>query len=80
MLPFALQMMSVKQMLIEKRHACKKFLLVLVHSTVVDTIFDAFLTILVMVPVDAGFLGGLSPSLLSGQPFCCTSHLGLNCQ
>ena len=32
--------------------------LVLVLSTVVYTIFDTSLTILVMVPVDAGFSGG----------------------
>ena len=36
----------------------KIFLHALVHSTVVDKIFDTALTILVMVPVDAGFLGG----------------------
>ena len=35
--------------------------LVLVHSTVVDTIFDTYLTMLVMVQDDAGFLGGLDP-------------------
>ena len=46
---------------IRKRHACKKFLLALVHSTVVDTIFYASSTILVMVPVDAGFLGRFEP-------------------
>ena len=28
---------------------------------------------------DAGFLGGLIPSLLVGQPLHCTSHLGSNC-
>ena len=39
----------------------QKILLAIVHSTVVDTIFDASLTILVMVPVDAGFFGGLDP-------------------
>ena len=39
----------------------KRFLLALVHSTVVDTISDASSRILVMVPVDAGFLGGLDP-------------------
>ena len=63
---------------IRNRHACKKNFL-LVHSTVVDTTFDASLMIPVMVPVDAGFLGGLSPSLLLGQPLHCTSHLGLDC-
>ena len=36
-------------------------LLALVHSIVVDTIFDTSLTILVMVPVDAGFFGELYP-------------------
>ena len=44
--------------IIRKRHASKKCLLALVHSTVVDTIFDTSSTILVMVPVDAGFFGG----------------------
>ena len=39
------------------RHACKKILLALVCSTVVDTAFDASSTIPVMVPVDAGFFG-----------------------
>ena len=70
-----------KTNVIRNRHACKKiFLLALVHSTVVDTTFDPSFTILVMVPVDAGFLGGLSPSLLLGQPLQCTSHLGSDCQ
>ena len=38
-------------------NACKKILLalVLVHSIVVGIIFDIFLTILVMVPVEAAF-------------------------
>ena len=35
--------------------------LVLVHFTVVDIFFDTSLTILVMVPVDAGFSWGLAP-------------------
>ena len=43
-----------------------KFLLalILVHSTVVGTIFDTSWIILVMVPVDAGFSGGLDPIYL----------------
>ena len=48
--------------IIRRIHACKKtFLLalVLVHSTVVDTIFDTSSTILVTAPVDAGFFGGV---------------------
>ena len=49
--------------IIRKSNACKIFLLALVYSTVVDTIFGASLTILVMVPVEAGFFGGLIPSL-----------------
>ena len=65
-----------------KRHVHnKKFLLVLVRSTVIDTIVYASSTILVMVPVDAGFSGGvLSPTFLLGQTLHCTLHLGLNCQ
>ena len=43
--------------IVRRIHACKKIFTSLVHSTVVDTIFDTFSTILVMVPVDAGFLG-----------------------
>ena len=39
----------------------KKILLALVCSIVIDTAFDAFLKILVMVPVDAGFSGGYKP-------------------
>ena len=65
-------------MLLEGDMLVKK-LLALVCSTVVDTIFDASLTILVMVTVDAGIFVGLDPSLLVGQPLHCTSHLGLNC-
>ena len=42
--------------------------LVLVHSTMADAIFDTSLTILVMVPVDAGFFEGLAPFCLLGQP------------
>ena len=42
---------------IRRIHACKKILLVLVLSTVVDTIFDTSLTILFIVPVDAGISG-----------------------
>ena len=45
------------------KHICKKiFLLALLCSiAMVDTAFDAFATILVIVPVDAGFSGGYKP-------------------
>ena len=44
------------------KHVCKFFLLALLCSiALVDTAFDAFVTILVMVPVDAGFSGGYNP-------------------
>ena len=46
---------------IRNRHACKKYLLALVCSILIDTAFDASSTILLMVPVDAGFLGGYEP-------------------
>ena len=46
---------------IRHRHACKNILLALVCSIVIDTSSDAFSTILVMVPVDAGFSGGCEP-------------------
>ena len=47
---------------IRKRHACKiKFLLALAGSIAIDTAFDTSSTILVMVPVEAGFLGGYEP-------------------
>ena len=47
---------------IRNRHTCKKILLALVCSIApIDIAFDAFSTILVMVPVDAGFLGGHKP-------------------
>ena len=66
---------------IRRIHACKKiFLLALVHSTVVDTIFDTSLTILVMVPVDAGFSLGLTPILLIRSTLALHLALGLNCQ
>ena len=54
--------------------------LVLVHSTVVDTIFDTSLTILVMVPVDVGFPGGLDLILLIRSTLVLHLTLGLNCQ
>ena len=62
--------------IVRRMHACKKVLLalVLVHSTVVDTIFDTSSTILVMVPVDAGFPGAWVPFDLLGQPLHCTLH------
>ena len=39
----------------------KKILLALLCSIAIDTAFDAFATILVMVPVDAAFSGGQEP-------------------
>ena len=48
-------------MLLEEYMLVKKFSLALVHSTVVDTIIDTSLTILVMVPVNARLFGGLDP-------------------
>ena len=45
------------------KYICKKiFLLAFICSIVpIDTAFDVFATILVMVPVDAGFSGGYKP-------------------
>ena len=44
------------------KHICKNFLLALICSIVpIHTAFDAFTTILVMVPVDAWFSGGYKP-------------------
>ena len=48
-------------MLLEIDMLVKNILLALVCSIVIDTAFDASLTILVMVPVDAGFSGGYVP-------------------
>ena len=53
-------------MLVKKIFTC--LCLCPVHFTVVDTIFDTSLTILVMVPVHAGFSGGLDPICLQAQP------------
>ena len=67
---------------IRRINACKKILLslALVHSTVVDTIFDTSLTILVMVPVDAGFSWGLDHMLLIRSTLALHLALGSNCQ
>ena len=56
--------------IVRRKNACKTILLalVLVYSTVVDIIFDISSTILVMVPVEAGFSGGWIPCHLLGQP------------
>ena len=54
--------------------------LVFVHSTVVDVIFDISLTILVMVPVEVGFSGGLDPILLVRSTLALLLTLGSNCQ
>ena len=45
------------------KHICKNncLLALLCSIAPVDTAFDAFATILVMVPVDAGFSGGYKP-------------------
>ena len=48
---------------IRRIHVCKNILPALVHSTVLDTIFDTSSTILVMVPIDAGFFRVLDPIL-----------------
>ena len=55
---------------VRRMNACKNFLLalVLVHSTEVDTIFDTSSTILVMVPVDAGFWGDWIPFTYWANP------------
>ena len=58
----------------------KTFLLALVHSTLVDTIFDTSLTILVMVPVDAGFSWGLAPISLIRSTLVLHLTLGSNFQ
>ena len=52
-----------KTNVVRRTNLVKKFLLALVlgNSTVVHTIFDTSLTILVMVSVDAGFSGRLDP-------------------
>ena len=66
---------------IRNRHGCKKnFLLALVCSIVIDTGFDASLTILVMVPVHAGFFGGYEPiySIQSTLALHLTFRLGLS--
>ena len=49
---------------IRNRHYCKKILLALVCPIVIDTAFGASFTILVMVPVDAGFSGGYEPIIV----------------
>ena len=54
--------------------------LVLVLSTVVDIIFDTFLTVLVIVPIDAGFSCRLAPILLIRSTLALHLTLGLNCQ
>ena len=48
-------------MLVEINISVKKILLALVCSIVIDTAFDTFVTILVMVPVYAVFSGGQGP-------------------
>ena len=77
-----MQTMKVKQMLLEDKMLVKIFLfaLVLVNSTVVDIIFDISLTILVMVPVEAGFSGGLDPISLVRSTLALLLTSGLNCQ
>ena len=68
--------------IVRRINVCKKIFtaLVLVHSTVHDAIFDTFLTILVMVPVDAGFSGGLDPISLIRSTIVLHLTLGLYCQ
>ena len=76
-----MQTVKVKQTLSEGKMLVKKFLLalVLVHSTVVDIIFDTSSTILVMVLVDAGFSWGLSPMSFIRSTLALHLTLGLNC-
>ena len=69
--------------IVRRINACKKIFLlalVLVHSTVVDTIFDISLTILVMVPVDTGFSRGLAPILHIRSTLALHLALVSNCQ
>ena len=69
--------------IIRRIYVCKEkclLALVLVHSTVVDTIFVTSSTILVMVPVDAGFSGGLDPISLIRSTLALHLTLGSNCQ
>ena len=62
-------------MLLEIDIPVKQFLLALVCSIApIDIAFDAFLTILVMVPVDARFLEGINPTILFSQP-CAAPHI-----
>ena len=64
-------------------NACKKFLLALVlfHSTiVVSIIFGVSSTILVMVPVEAVFLGLQEPIMLFRSTLVLLLTLGLDCQ
>ena len=68
---------------VRRINACKNFFLlglVLVHFTVVDTIFDISSTILVMVPVDGGFSRGLTPILHIRSTLVLHLTLGSNCQ
>ena len=66
--------------IVRRINACKNvFLLALVHSTVVNIIFDTSSTILVMVPVDAGFSWGLAPILLIRSTLALHLTLGSNC-
>ena len=65
---------------VRRINACKKIFLlalVLVHSTVLDTNFNTFSTILVMVPVNAGFSGRLDPILLVRSTLALQLALGL---
>ena len=67
--------------IIRRINTCKKiFLLALVHYTVVDTIFDISLTILVIVPVDAGFSSGLAPILHIRSTLALHLMLGSKCR
>ena len=66
---------------VRRMNACKKKLLafVLVHSTVVNTIFDTSSAILVLVPVDGGFPGWLDPISLISSTLALYLTLGSNC-
>ena len=67
-------------MLIEINISVKKNLLALLCSiALVDTAFDEFVTILVMVPVGAGFSGGYKPISLIWPTLALHLTLGLDC-
>ena len=70
-------MLLERDMLGKKSFTCPS----LFHHAI-DTVSDTSSTILVMIPVDAGFSGGYGAHLfysVFSQPLHCTSHLGSDC-